>query len=804
MIHQQERNIRIFSTASMEPQSPTLSMQTIDSLTSVDVDTYASLLKECGSSLLDCRRIHGHIIKHGHASNMFLGFLILEMYGKCGSLHDAMAWFSEMPRRDVCTWNYMIGLHYRLGKGSVSLTCFDQMLQECVLVDKVTYITIISVCTTLPSSLVEGRRMNARVIGARYESHVVIATALVNLYGKCGDFTLASELFDGMSKRDTITWNALISGFKQHKHGREVLQLFHQMNMESILASRATFACIFSNPGSLRNGKRMHVHATASELESEFVISNALVRMYSQWGSLSDAQRLFDALSHSNVVASNAMISAYAHHGCLKEALKLLERMQFGGVSIDMVTYMSMLDVCGSRSALSEGRQIHACIKQSGYEGEVIVGNALVTMYGKCQSLPDALKVFDEMLEKDVISWNAMISVYAQIGGGCRMALSLFNRMTQAGMIPNNVTYVCVLESIANKEDLITAHSFYSHILLSGGFSSDVMVATTLINMHGRTGSLEDTYDIFDLIPEPNVISWTAMISAHSLHRHDQKALQLFAQMLLQGSIPDMVTYLNVIVSCTNLMVLNEGKFVHIRLNECEFATELPVANALMNMYGKCGELAIGWYLFSRMPIRNLASWNVMIATCAQHGLRADSQCLLKQMDEVEIMPDKVTFVTYLSACSHIGSVEEAIYSLSYTNVDEVGMIPTLEHYDCIVDMFGRVGQLYEAESVISIMPFQPSALSWMTLLTTCRNLPDAEGGQSSLNHIVEVDPCDHVPYVMMANIYAGIGRNEDAATILASMMMDKEDIFSEENSTFYEHYNDEKEDSIAGLLCHG
>jgi pentatricopeptide repeat protein len=422
--------------------------------------------------------------------------------------------------------------------------------------------------------------------------------------------------------------------------------------------------------------------------------------------------------------------------------------------------------------------------------------------------MPDASKVFDEMPEKDIVSWNAIISACnnARDVHGCELAFSLLDRMKQVGMMPNDITYVCVLESIVSEAEMIAAYaSYHLHLPLlllqisSGLGSSDVMVGTALINVHARAGSLgKKTDDVFDLISEPNVVAWTAMISAHALDQHDRKALQLFARMLMQGTAPDMVAYLNAIVSCTNLMALNEGKLMHARLRGCGFATELPVTNALMNMYAKCGESAIGWGIFNEMPARNVASWNVMVATCAQHGLGA--RCLLRRMvGEVGAAPDKVTFVTYLSACSHIGSVDEAIHAVSRVGFDDPALVPTLEHYDCIVDMLGRAGLLQEADCVIGFMPHQPSALSWMTLLTTCRNLLDPRRGETSLSHILEVDPHDYVPYVMLANIYAALGRSEEASTMLTSMMMvHHPDAFPEDDGC----YCLEDADLIDELLC--
>eukprot|EP00250_Pteridium_aquilinum_P000547 c10620_g1_i1 orf=878-1726(-) len=233
-------------SSALDPQvQKTLNQLNI--ITHIDLDTYTSLLQACASSkaLSHARHVHHHIMTHGHGAHFSLGFLILDTYGKCGAVEDATSWFVEMPCRTVCAWNYMMGLYSRHGQSLLARRLFDQMLQEGMNADKITYITMISVCTSL-NSLEQGKKMNACIVGSGYEGQVVVVTALVNLYGKCGDPRHALRLFDAMPRRDTITWSALISGYKQNRQGKEVLQLFDQMLMEGVLPSRATFACTLS------------------------------------------------------------------------------------------------------------------------------------------------------------------------------------------------------------------------------------------------------------------------------------------------------------------------------------------------------------------------------------------------------------------------------------------------------------------------------------------------------------------------------------------------------------------------------
>ena len=184
MSYQQERRTRNFSTDSIEPQSHTPLLQRLDSLTSVDVDTYTSLLKVCGSCLRDCRKLHDHIIKHGYRSNRFLGFLILEMYGKCGLLRNARDLFDQLHVRNVVTWTTLIGGHVECGYGNEALNCYERMLNEGLSPDAVTFIS--KVCGIV-RAIEKGKQIHDKIVGLGWlEQNIVLGNALMDMYVKFG------------------------------------------------------------------------------------------------------------------------------------------------------------------------------------------------------------------------------------------------------------------------------------------------------------------------------------------------------------------------------------------------------------------------------------------------------------------------------------------------------------------------------------------------------------------------------------------------------------------------------------------
>ncbi|MCO5605995.1 hypothetical protein L7F22_060181 [Adiantum nelumboides] len=717
----------------------------LDTLAHIDVHKYASLLNVCASSkeLLQGRCIHRHIMAHGNGAHISLGFKILEMYGKCGAIQDAASWFDEMLCQDGSSWNYMMGLYTRHGQSLEALHLFDQMLQQGIIPDMVTHICFLLVCTGL-TLIVDGKRIHARLSCTLYQAHNFVVTALVNFYGKCGDHDHAMQLFDVTPQLSTITWNALLSGYKQNKQCKEVLQLFDQMLVENVFPSRATFACTLSACATallIFQGKRMHVYLKQVGYELDFIVSNALVRMYSQSRSLMEARDVFEVLSTRSMAAAKSMLAAYIHHGYLKDAIKLLRKMQDEGASVEMINYVQLLEMCGNQGAeaLAEGKEMHILIEKSGFQRHIIAGNSLISMYGKCHRLKDAEMVFDKMLERDVVTWNAIIVAHSQ-NEHRKEIMDFVYEMQQAGMLPNEVTFLCIVDSYTSQAEVLDA-PWFQVLLQHSGFCSDVAVGTALVNAYAKDDRLASACNFFDLILEPNVISWTTMITSYSLHGHDAEALQIFKQMLQQGALPDRVTFFTTIRATTSLGSVKEGEIMHVYVKLSRLEMEQAVINALVNMYGKCGYVSAALDIFDKALTRDLDTWNVLIGIYAQHGNVTKAYSLLHHLQQTGLVPDKVTSVTYLSACSRAGLIEVALDFMLTMRLDNCDTLPTLEHYDCIVDLLGRANQLVRVRRMIDMLPLQPRGLSWVTMFTVCRDLLDAEQGEFVAKHVLELDP---------------------------------------------------------------
>ncbi|KAJ7259930.1 hypothetical protein O6H91_Y408800 [Diphasiastrum complanatum] len=311
----------------------------------------------------------------------------------------------------------------------------------------------------------------------------------------------------------------------------------------------------------LAEGKQVHALIVQSVLDSNILLANTLVRMYSKCGSVLHAHKVFSNMPQHDVYSWTAIISAYADSGEVEEAINLFHQMQETGLAPDKVLFVPLLKACARLAALEQGRQLHSDIIRRGFQSDVIVGSTLVNMYAKCGCTEDARELFDNMSERNVVSWNAMIAGYAQNGLG-KEALALYEQMKQEGVQPDNVTFALLLNACASLAALEQGKLLHSEII-KRGFQLDVVVANTLVDMYAKCGCTEDARELFDNMSERNVVSWTAMIAGYAQNGLGKEALALYEQMKQGGMQPNHVTFVLLLNACASLAALEQGKQLH-------------------------------------------------------------------------------------------------------------------------------------------------------------------------------------------------------------------------------------------------
>eukprot|EP01018_Ginkgo_biloba_P006882 Gb_03550 [translate_table: standard] len=523
-----------------------------------------------------------------------------------------------------------------------------------------------------------------------------------------------------------------------------------------------------SHTKALEEGKQVHAHMRLTRFDQDDKLRTKLLKMYLNCGCLDDARLVFDETSKPNSFLWNAMIRGYVIKGFYEEeVLTLYRQMILSGVKPDIFTFTNVLKACGSLSDLEQGKEVHTLIIRSGYESDVCVGSALLDMYSKCGSIDSAYKVFDNISQRNVITWSAMISGLAHSNRWVK-ALECFRQMQIEGCKANSVTVAAVLPACGMLGDLQQGREIHGYIIRNE-FDSYGFVDSALIDMYSKCKNIEVAYRVFYKMSERNVITWATMIAGCTHNGYANEALEIFRQMERDGVKPNPGTMASVLRACGDLAVLQQGKEIHAYILRSGLKSNAFVCSSLIDMYAKCGSIEAAHHVFDKISEKNVFSWNAMIAGYGMNGYGKSALTLFHQMQQENMKPMHSTFLAVLSACSHAGLVAEGMQCFDcMTQIFHIK--PGVEHYACMVGLLGCSGQLKEAWNFIQNMPFEADAAVWGALLSACRIHCNIEIAEHAAQQLFELEPANAANYVLLSNIYGLAGRWNDATKVRTKM----------------------------------
>ncbi|KAH7291068.1 hypothetical protein KP509_30G075100 [Ceratopteris richardii] len=486
----------------------------------------------------------------------------------------------------------------------------------------------------------------------------------------------------------------------------------------------------FAKAKCLSEGMYLHCCIVDHCFDKSRLLGNLLVQLYGQCDAMDDAFSVFSNMKQKNLFTWNTLISACASYGYHVQALQLFHEMQKDGLTPNKFIFASIINACSSRPvALNEGRNIHNLIKKCGLECDVVVGTALLNMYGKCGSMCDVQDMFNKLQERDLVTWNAMIAVYAQQEQQ-QDAVYLYHQMLQEGSLPDEFTLGSLIDAYVTLAAFLPG-KFIHACIIANGLDSDVVLSTALINLYGKCDSLEGALMTFEFMRERN-----------------------------------RVTFINILSVCATHAAMDEGRCMHTFVTCYGLKLDINLGNAIINMYGKCSSLIDAHKVFRDMPERDIISWNAVMGVYAQNGQVKGALSLFDKMHRSGVPPNDITFINILSACSHAGFINQGLECFVSMG-REHKVLPTVDHYNCVVDLLVRAGQLDTAEQLLENMCIEPSPVSWTTLLGACRSEGEIGRGDRIAKHVFKLDPNNPVHHVTLANIYAAVGRVDDASEIM-------------------------------------
>lgn len=572
---------------------------------------------------------------------------------------------------------------------------------------------------------------------------VVARTTLIAAYSESGDIKLAREIFNEtpLSMRDTVFYNAMITGYSHNSDGHAAFELFRDMRLGNSRPDDFTFTSVLGALARIADEEKecqqmhglvvksgttiatsvlnalvhVYIKCASSPLVSSLLLMRAARRLFDEmpekdersWGTIisgyvksghfDDAREFFDGLTKKSLIAWNAMISGYVQHGFFQEALEMFRKMHSTGIKLDEFTYTSIISACANEGLFQLGKQLHAYILRTEAKPTIdfslSVNNALIHLYYKFGKVDEAREIFDKMVERDIVSWNTVLTGYVD------------------------------------------------------------------------TGLIEKAKSFFRKFTTRSPVAYTKLISGLAQNGCGEEALKLFNQMRLEGLEPCDYAFAGAIIACSELGALQHGCQLHSQLICLGHNSSLSAGNALITMYAKCGVLEAANRVFLTMPYVDSVSWNAMIAALGQHGYGVQALGLYEQMLKEDIEPDGITFRNIISACSHTGLVKQGLNYFDSMR-DSYGINPDENHYARMIDLLCRAGKFLEAKNLVESMPFEPGAPIWEALLSGCRNHGNIDLGIEAAERLFELTPQHDGTYILLSNVFANAGRWDEAAKV--------------------------------------
>ncbi|CAA6668370.1 unnamed protein product [Spirodela intermedia] len=565
-----------------------------------------------------------------------------------------------------------------------------------------------------------GRSLHCLLLKNGLSCNTFLANSLIAMYADLGAFYDAQVMFDEMPEKNEAPPN-------------------------SFTLSAALKACAMA--GDLRLGRQIHGRIAAAHLpSSDTVLMNSLLDFYedvprdslpnaASWNTMiggyfkvdrsEEAEAIFLDLPDPDAVSFNTVIAGFAQKESPK-ALEYLCLMHRDGHGFDGFTFPCALKACGGLGFAEMGRQIHGCLVKSGLRSSHC-GSSLIHMYSSCAAMEEAMKSFAEYADyggcaRDLLALsNAMVSGFVS-NGLCRSALRLVSELHRRGFALDAYTLSSAARACADSQDPRSGLQVHGLIAINGHLSDPVM-GTLLVELYTSCGDLWRALTVFNDLPRKDVISWGGIIAGCGEAVADQFILS------------------SVLKACAGEAELAGGRQVHAFTIKLGFAGEDATATSLIDMYSKCGEVDDAIAIFRAPICRDTACWTAAIVGCAINGRPHEALGFLREMAELGMKPNGVTFLGALSACRHAG-------------LEEHRVAPSPEHRRCLVDILCRAGRAGDAQRILDETPHGDDEYTWNSLLGAVNGAEDIQGLVGA--HLLPVDTSAHVT---LSNSFARFGR---------------------------------------------
>ncbi|GMH26178.1 hypothetical protein Nepgr_028021 [Nepenthes gracilis] len=624
------------------------------------------------------------------------------------------------------------------------------------------YMPLFRSCSTLRT--LNQLHAHLLVTGLHYDPQS--STKLIESYAEMDSLKSAHRVFETYTNPDPFMWGVLIKCSVWSGFYREAILLYHRMLYVQVHLNAFIFPSILrasSGFGDLGVGKIIHGTVIKCGFETDNVVQTALLCMYGELGCIYHARKVFDKMSVWDVVSWSSMIFCYVQNGLASEGLEMFREMIFKGMEVDSVTMFAVAEACGELGFVHLTKSIHGyLLRQEVMSDDRSLDNSLIVMYSKCGDLGSAEKLFQNVTEKSVSTWIAMIISYNQNTHHGK-ALETFVKMQQSNVEPNSMTFMAVIYSCARLGLLNKAKSCHSYAIRRGIDPEYELLGPALIDLYAECGSPRDCRTMFERVKEKDIIMWNMLISVHKQKGLLEDALILFVQMHMQGFSPDTFTLSSALSASGSSGRYQLGCQIHSHLVKTGYSDEY-VQNSLIDFYSKCGVLDSAYAIFIQFQGRSVITWNSMICGFSHNGKFVEAINLFDHMCSNHLEMNGITFLSVIQACSDSGYLEKGKWVHHKLIIN--GMRGDMQINTALVDMYAKCGEIKMAERVFDSMRDR-SVVSWSAMLAGFAAHGDVKAAISLFTQMVNsgikpnevaflniLSACTHAGYVEEGKLF--------------------------------------------------
>lgn len=552
-----------------------------------------------------------------------------------------------------------VPLHFRLSHHSLP---FNYLLNSC-------------------SSLSDLKRVHALILTNGLHRNLLVSTKIVALASTLAStMGYARKLFDRMNERDVFLWNTLIRGYADLGPCQEAIALYRTMHHTGLLPDNYTFPFVVRSCGvlsALTEGKEVHCNIIKNGFDSDVFVQSSLISMYAQSGETSNSEIVFGEMVGRNIVSWTAMTAGYVQNGLFKEGLGVFREMVASGTQPNAVTLVSILPACAGLEYWGLGKLIHSHGIKVGVDSDISLMNALIAFYGKCGNVDTARSLFDRMVVRNLVSWNAMIAAYEQNNVG-RNAIKLFRRMLNERVEYDHITMVSVITASASLGALNTG-KWLHELVKRKGFETHDSITNALIDMYAKCGNIDLAKDVFQRLPHTSVVSWSSIIGACASNGHGYDALNLFSKMKEEGITPNSFTFTAVLTACRHSGLVEEGrKHFESMIKEYSIVPGVEQCASMVDLLGRAGCLKEAYEFIERMPVEpDVSVWGALLGACRIHSNVELAELVADRL--LRLDPTTVTFYVLMSNIyAEAGRWEDVVRLKNLMKVKELKKIPGL------------------------------------------------------------------------------------------------------------------------------